>query len=91
MDYGIVDKTCVHIERSKVSPLGVYKEDFLDDSYIKDAVLLVAPHIHRLKYLTISADKIPDAINHFTCCAPLLEKLAVILNNSPPPFLSDAF
>jgi len=74
------DKTRTYIQRSKSSPLEIFLEMYEDDdTYLDDAFLLVTPHIHRIKSLTIYADAMPDAIKQLHCHAPLLEGLNIDL------------
>jgi len=74
------DKTRTFIQRSKSSPLDIFLEMHKDeDTYLDDAFLLVTPHIHRIKYLAIYADAMPDAVRHLHCHAPLLEELDIDL------------
>ena len=85
LDFTNVDKTRTYIHRSKSSPLEINLDQHQENPYLDDAVLLVIPHIRRLKSLTIYAEVIPDVIKHFSCHAPLLEKLDVDLTDFHTP------
>jgi len=86
------DKTRTYIQRSKSSPLEIFLKMYGDDdTHIDDAFLLVTPHIHRIKSLTIHADAMPDAIRHLCCHTPLLEELDIdLICGSYPPVLDSA-
>ena len=91
LDCRNVDKTHAYIERSKSAPLEICIEAFGHDYYTKEAFLLAAPHIGRLKYLSILAGDLPDIIHYFFRRAPLLEELNINLYAHPFPVLSGAF
>ena len=91
LDCRNVDKTHAYIERSKSAPLEICIEAFGHDYYTKEAFLLAAPHIGRLKYLSILAGDLPDIIHYFFRRAPLLEELNINLYARPFPVLSGAF
>jgi len=74
-----IDKTNTYIQRSRECPLEahVHQENFR-------TLLLVAPHIGRLKALTLSFIG-QDAcwlVKHLSATAPLLEKLTIYVYNS---------
>jgi hypothetical protein len=87
LDCTNVDKTRTYIQRSKSSPLEIFLEEDEDDTYLDGAFLLVAPHIHRIRSLTIWADAMPDAIGHLYHHAPLLEELDIDLRCARAPVL----
>jgi hypothetical protein len=91
LDCRNVEKTRTYVERSKAAPLEIYLESFRGKPYAKDAFFLTAPHIHRLRYLSISANNFPDIISHFFRRVPLLEELKVTLSDSLGTVLSGAF
>ena len=91
LDCKNVDKTRAYIERSKTTPLEIYLEDYPGKPYTKEAFLFTAPHISRLRHLTIFTDDIPDFIDYFFCRAPLLEELYITVFSLPVPILSSAF
>ena len=75
-DFRNTEKTRVYIERSKCAPLKIR----FPLSYREEALLLVIPHIHRLK--VISAHGTPDRllpvlVEHFSCPLPLLDELEI--------------
>ena len=90
LDFENVDRTRTYIQRSKSSPLEVYLEKDEDSTYLDDAFLLVTPHIHRIKSITIIADVLPDAIQYFYCHVPLLEELDIHLTCTHAPVLNSA-
>ena len=60
-------------------------------SYTKEAISLAAPHIDRLRQLTIFTTDIPDVISYFFRRAPLLEELDIGEFGPATRILSDAF
>ena len=84
LDPTSVDKTYTYIQRSKSSPLDIYLKN-RGDTYPDGVFLLVTPHIHRLKSLTIRSDVLPNGIRHFSYHAPLLEKLDINLTRPNLP------
>jgi len=72
------DKTSVYIQRSKQSPLEVQidQENF-------EMLLLVEPHVGRLKALTLSffGRDASRLTKHLSSTAPILEKLAIHVHN----------
>jgi len=82
LDCKDLDKTSVYIQRSRKSPLEVrINRDYLE------ILLLVAPHVGRLKALTLSfVGRVWDIrrlIEYFSSTAPLLEKLAINVYGTP--------
>ena len=82
-----VHKTRVYLERSKSSPLEVsLKKDNEGNekpgtSCRNDALLLVVPHMGRVKSLTaltLAENVLQDITTHFTCPVPLLENLSIV-------------
>ena len=74
-----LDQTRIYLERSKMSPLEMW---FARDGYHPfpdDTLLLIAPHVGRLKALTLLGPSkiILKFINHFGSPAPLLEELDI--------------
>ena len=90
LDFTNVDKTRTYLRRSKSSPLELYLERNKSSTYLNNAFFLAAPHIHRLKSLTIHGDVLPDAIRHFYCHAPRLEKLDINLSCLRAPAFDSA-
>lgn len=90
LDCANVDKTRTYIERSRSSPLEVYLGDFYDCQ--EEAVLLVAPHAHRLKTLVVYEDQ-TEALSfrpeHFSAPAPGLKILVIHLTRDEAPSLPD--
>ena len=91
LDCRNIDKTRAYIDRSKATPLEIYLGDYPGKPYTKEAFLLAAPHIGRLRNLTIFTEDIPDVINYFFCRTPLLEELSVTVFSPPVLTLSSAF
>ena len=77
-----IEKTRTYVERSKAAPLEICLEDSPTSSFTREALLLVVPHISRLKYLTILSRDLPGVISYFFCRAPLLEGLNIGLGPS---------
>lgn len=81
LDFTNIDKTRTYIERSQSSPLKFYLSGH---EVIDDASALVAPHIHRLKSLTIDSDVFPSVLEHIRSHAPLLEELDIDIRFGDP-------
>jgi len=86
-----VDKTRTYIQRSKSSPLEMFVggED-MDNNNLNSASLLVVPHIRRLKSLIVWKGSSPNALKHFYCHVPLLERLVIDLAAPEAPALDSA-
>ena len=89
LDFTNVDKTRTYVQRSRSSPLEIYLERDQDDTH-DDALLLVAPHIRRLRSLTVRGDFSPNILKHFDYPAPHLEKLCIDLFTPDAPILDSA-
>jgi len=89
LDFMNTDKTRTYIQRSKSCSLEVYLGKDEEDTYLDDALLMVTPHIHRIKSITIYANALPDAIQYFYCQIPLLEELEIHLACGLTPVLDD--
>jgi hypothetical protein len=90
LDCTNVDKTRIYIERSKPLPLALYLEEINDTFYQEEALLLTVPHIDRLKTMSVSGESIQiiaDLTKHFSCHAPLLDKLKLSLVYDEAPDL----
>ena len=89
LDCKNTDKTHVYLERSKSSPLELSLCKDEDLTYFKDALLLVVPHISRLKSLNIagSGSIFESFTPHISCPIPLLEELTITVTRKPTPFL----
>ena len=87
-----IDKTRTYVRRSGSSPLEVYLGE-LDDKFCQEeALLLVVPHIDRLKTLSVSKDPIevlPLLLEHFSSPAPRLQKLNLNLTCDEAPVFPD--
>ena len=82
LDCTNIDKTRTYVGRSGSSPLGVYLGGFGVTSYQEEALLLVAPHINRLKTLVVSEDStLPLLLEYFSFPAPCLESLKINLTS----------
>ena len=83
------DRTRVYIERSKLSPLKLSIHDLWGATYLKDALLLVVPHVSRLKSLIICGrrETLQTLTPHFSCPLPLLRELIINLACTPVPVL----
>ena len=79
LDCTNIDKTRVYIERSKSSPLELSLYESQVEIFLEDAFLLVAPHISRLKSLslTVTTDLLKNLTPHFSRPIPLLRKLSI--------------
>jgi hypothetical protein len=84
LDFTTTDKTRTYIQRSQSSPLGLYLSN---NGVINDTFLLVIPHIHRLKSLTIDTYGLPSVLRHFRCHMPLLKKLDISISAPNDPVL----
>ena len=88
LDFTDVDKTRTYIQRSRSSPLDL---DFTVGEVIDDAFALVIPHIRRLRSLVIDQNTaLPNALRHFRCHTPLLEKLDIKIVSYRDPVLDHA-
>jgi len=78
------EKTSVYLERSRACPLEIRLGDQHCGPFPNDALLLIDPHLGRLKALTIdgTACHLPGLIEHFSSPAPLLEKLRIRVGGS---------
>ena len=87
-----VEKTRAYIERSKSSPLEIALCEFgrLGDD-LKNAFLLVIPHISRVMSIKIvgSEDLFRTFTMHFSCPVPLLRHLDLYITWQPPPVLDN--
>jgi hypothetical protein len=90
LDFTNAHKTQTYIQRSKSSLLEIHLEKNQDSAYLDNALSLATPRARRLKSLTIGGDVPLDAIGHFYCRAPLLEKLDISLNRPNTPVLNNA-
>ena len=92
LDCKNAEKTQVYIERSELSPLKLSLCDYGGGAYLKDAFLLVVPHISRLKSLAINgtADPLQYLTPHLSCSIPLLSELTINLSCDPTPVLNTA-
>ena len=87
-----VEKTRTYIERSKSSPLEITLYEFgASDDYLKDAFLLVIPHISRIMSVRIvgGEDLLQHFTKHFSCPVPLLRHLDLQFTFNPPPVLNN--
>ena len=75
----------------KIFPLGAPPRKRRRQHLLDDLFLLVAPHIHRIKSLTIYADALPDVLRYFSHRAPLLEELDINLTSPRAPVGSALF
>ena len=93
LDCPNIDKTRAYIERSKAAPLEISLQDMHGKSYTREAFLLAAPDIDRLRRMTIFMTDIPDDIltSHFFCRAPLLKELDIANFGAHFRFPSNAF
>ena len=88
LDLNNVEQTRACIERSKCTPLGIY----IESSYEEEALLLVIPHIRRLKTLSVYGDPdelLPVLVEHFSCPLPLLDVLTIDFYCYQPPTLPE--
>ena len=92
LDFMDIDKTCVYLERAKLSHLEVRLCKNDRESYLEDAFLLAIPHIERFKSLTVigTSNLLQTLAKHFTLPVPLLTELAIGLTCDPPPVLDGA-
>ena len=90
LDCANIDKTHTYIERSRSSCLELSLRRCEDATYLEDAFLLVAPHISRLKSLSIvgTEDLLQNLTQHISRSAPLLGNLTIQLNCDPGPTLN---
>jgi hypothetical protein len=91
LDCTSVDKARVYIERAKSCFLAADLRDAGDTTRWGNAFLLVAPHIGRLKTLSIfatSTQVIPVLVEHFSCRVPLLENLTINVGTVPKGYPS---
>jgi len=89
LDCKNTDKTRVYIERSKSSPLELSLFKYRSADYIEDGILLVVPHISRLKSLSIDGrvDLLRFLTPYLSCPIPLLRELTIAFNCDPAPVL----
>ena len=78
LDFKNIDKTCTYIKRSQSSPLEICLRP---RNVIADAFPLIAPHILRLKSLTIKTLDLPNVLTYICFHAPLLERLDIDINS----------
>jgi len=93
LDCANPDQTRVYIERSKSAPLELFLKSE-DMAYLEDGFHSVAPHIGRLKSLTIVGpmDLLRSLAPHVSNPLPLLRELSINLTYNPtPPFDSALF
>jgi len=85
------DRTRVYIERSKLAPLELSLYNNVDVGYLEEALLLVVPHIGRLKSLSLDGvgdDILQDLTPYFSRHIPLLSKLTIDITWDPSPVMS---
>jgi len=89
MDCKNTNKTRIYIERSKSSPLKISLYAYGVAAYPEEAFLFVAPHISRLRSLSIdgTVDPLRNLTPHLSCPVPLLRELTINLTCDPEPTL----
>ena len=91
LDCTSVAKTKTHIERSKASPLEIFL-GWSNVSYQKEALILTATHVGRLRTLSTFGDAtwvLTVLAEHFSCPVPLLEKINIHRAYGRAPVLPD--
>jgi len=90
LDCANAEKTRVYIERSKSSPLklSLYKYGYA--AFMEDAILIVAPHVSRLRILRIEDSLLQILIPHLSSPIHHLRELSIAFNCHPAPILDTA-
>ena len=88
LDFANVDKARTYIQHSKCSPLEItVVRNYAGDPYFHEIFTLMAPHIRRLKSLTVHGHSLPSAPESLGDRAPLFEKLDISVAVFVPPTL----